>query len=215
MKIFDVSMAIHEEMAVYNNDPVKRPEFITLSDHVCGNVHGTKVAMDMHTGTHIDMPLHMIKEGSTLDTFDITTMLSPVKVFDLSHLEEPMITEADLLGLDIQEKDFIIFKTKNSFTEAFIKEFVYLERSGSLYLKSKKIKGVGIDALGIERAQKDHLSHIQLLEDGVVILEGLRLKEIEPGNYFLMALPLKIKHVEASPVRALLIQGDVGELAQA
>lgn len=90
--------------------------------------------------------------------------------------------------------------------EDFDFEFVYLDKSGALYLKEKEIVGVGIDALGIERSQPDHETHKILLEAGIVILEGLRLKDVEEGEYFLYAAPLKIKGAEAAPTRAVLIK---------
>ena len=76
-------------------------------------------------------------------------------------------------------------------------------RKGSLF-KGKEIKGVGIDALGIERNQTP--THKLLLGAGIIIIEGLRLKDVPEGEYFLIALPLKIKDVEAAPTRAILVE---------
>ena len=76
----------------------------------------------------------------------------------------------------------------------------------STILASRKIKGVGIDSLGIERNQPDHATHKILLGNGIHILEGLRLKNVKEGEYTLIAAPLNIKNVEASPVRALLVE---------
>ncbi|NDL67606.1 cyclase family protein [Anaerotalea alkaliphila] len=212
MKFYDVSMTIEEGMQVYKNKPEKQPRFANLANHPQNHLHETQLTMEMHCGTHIDMPLHMIPGGDVLDSFDIRTMLSRCKVFDMTGLAEPKITAEDLRGLEIREGDFLLFKTTNSLVETFVDDFVYLETSGAAYLKEKGIKGVGIDGLGIERAQKDHSTHIQLLEDGIVILEGLRLKEVPPGEYRLMALPLKIRSVEGAPVRAVLVEGDLLEL---
>ena len=68
--------------------------------------------------------------------------------------------------------------------------------------------GVGIDALGIERNQPGHPTHKILLGAGIVILEGLRLKGVPEGDYFLAAPPLKLNGYEAAPVRAALIKWD-------
>lgn len=205
MKIFDVSMNIYHDMPVYKNKDGKRPELIITQDFQNGDVHESRINMDMHTGTHIDAPLHMIKDGDTIANVDLNKVITKCKVFDLSYISDK-ITSDSLLDKDICKGDFIIFKTRNSYTEDFDFEFVYLEKSGAEYLKKKGIIGVGIDALGIERSQPGHETHKILLESGIVILEGLRLKDIDEGEYFLYAAPLKINGAEAAPSRALLIK---------
>jgi hypothetical protein len=65
-----------------------------------------------------------------------------------------------------------------------------------------------IDALGIERSQPNHDTHKILLGAEIVILEGLRLKEVEEGEYLLVAAPINVVGAEAAPVRAILI-GDL------
>jgi arylformamidase len=107
---------------------------------------------------------------------------------------------------DIQEDDFLLFKTKNSFKEEFINDFVFLSQDASAYLANKKIKGVGTDGLGIERSQEGHPTHKNLLSKNIVIIEGLRLKDVPEGTYQLICLPLKIDNVEASLARAILIK---------
>jgi arylformamidase len=81
-----------------------------------------------------------------------------------------------------------------------------LDKDAAKYLSMCKVKGVGTDGLGIERAQKNHETHKTLLKNGIVIIEGLRLKEIKEDTYSLIFLPLKIKGVEASLGRAVLIK---------
>ncbi|AIS52253.1 glucose-6-phosphate 1-dehydrogenase Zwf [Thermoanaerobacter kivui] len=135
----------------------------------------------------------------------LSKVITKCKVFDFTNIFDK-ITSEDLVNKNIQKGNFIIFKTRNSLVEDFDFEFVYLDKSGALYLKEKEIVGVGIDALGIERSQPDHETHKILLEAGIVILEGLRLKDVEEGEYFLYAAPLKIKGAEAAPTRAVLIK---------
>jgi arylformamidase len=209
MQIHDISMLIEPDMMVYKDASVKKPVFDVIGDHKTGIAHETNLTLNIHTGTHIDMPLHMIKDGKTLDTFDIRRMITPCKVFDLTYLENNVITADDIKDLSIQKDDFILFKTRNSFydkTQGFDYEFVYLDESGARLLKTLEINGVGIDTLGIERAQSNHMTHISLLEDDIIILEGLELKDIREGQYELIALPIKIKGVEGSFVRAVLIE---------
>lgn len=203
MKIYDISMEITEHMMVYKNKPEKKPKIQVMGDFTTGSSYESRISMDLHTGTHIDMPLHMIQAGDSLDTFDITKTITPCKVLDFTHVSSG-ITKEDLAVHSIHKDDFLLLKTKNSYVDFFDPNFIYLEKTGAVYLAERQIKGVGIDALGIERNQPEHETHIQLLKEGIVILEGLRLASIEAGDYFLYAVPLKIKGVEASPVRAFL-----------
>ena len=198
MKMYDVTLPIYEGMPVYKNKEEKQPEIKTLADHQSGHVYESRLCMDAHTGTHIDAPLHMIKDGNTIESIAIEDLVTDVHVFDLTHLKTN-ITEKDLQPLNINEGDFILFKTKNSFDKAFNFDFIYLEESGAKYLAEKRVKGVGIDGLGVERSQPDHPTHKQLFNSNIIIIEGLKLDEIEPGIYHMVAAPLKLAGIDAAP----------------
>lgn len=208
MKVYDISMQISENMMVYKDRPHKKPEIKVVSDFATSSVYETEIRLNMHTGTHMDRPLHIIEGGKNMDTFDLTRMLCKAKVLDLSGIENKYITKEDLEKFKIEEGDFLLLKTQNSYREdvAFDFSFVFLEESGARYLRDCKIDGVGIDALGIERSQEGHVTHKALLENDIIILEGLRLAKVEEGSYQLIALPLAIQGVEASLVKAILIE---------
>ena len=206
MKVYDISMKIFYEMPVYKRKESKRPALRVVSDFISGSVYETKLEMNMHTGTHIDRPLHIFQDGSTVDTLELSKVVTKCKVFDFKDVEGK-ISEEQLKQKNIEKDDFIILKTKNSFKDILESEFIYLDKDGAEYLKSKNIKGVGIDSLGIERNQPGHETHKILLGAGIVILEGLRLKEVEEGGYFLFAAPINVVGAEAAPVRAVLIDG--------
>jgi arylformamidase len=189
MKIYDISMKIFYEMPVYKGKDAKRPVINVESDFTSGSVFETKLEMNMHTGTHIDRSLHVLPGGSTVDTLDLGKVITKCKVFDFNNVEE-RISEEQLSQKNIEKDDFIILKTKNSFEDILEGEFIYLDRNGAEYLRSKNIKGVGIDSLGIERNQPRHETHKILLGAGIVILEGLRLKDVEEGEYLLAAASL-------------------------
>ena len=206
MKIYDISMEIHYEMPVYKNKDEKRPVIEVIRDFSKGSTYESRISMDMHTGTHIDSSLHMIENGATMDEFNIEKVVTICKVLDLTSAKD-RITKEDLVHKEINRNDFLLLKTANSFKEEFDFNFVFLEESGAKYLKELGIKGVGIDSLGIERSQAGHETHKILLQNDITIIEGLRLKHINEGEYLLCALPLKIKGVEAAPARAILIEG--------
>ncbi|KKQ11395.1 MAG: cyclase family protein [Candidatus Babeliales bacterium] len=204
-KVIDISWPINQNTVEYRNKGelnLKAVKNIQSDD-----VHQTHVSLDMHTGTHIDAPMHFSKDGNTVDSISFDHLISDCKVFDLTHVEEK-ISASDLQKLDIQENDIVLFKTKNSFFSAqgkFEPNFVYLDKTAAQYLVSKKIKTVGIDYLGVERAQPDHETHKIFFNANITIIEGLRLGDVNPGKYFLICLPVKFEGVEAALSRAVLL----------
>ncbi len=207
MKLIDISMKIFPNMMVYKNREEKKPIFKPIKTYENADFYESRLDFDLHTGTHVDAPLHMIEGGKTMEQMDLEGWHGEALVLDLTHVEGG-ISKSDLEDFTISENQIVLLKTKNSLTELFDPEFVYLDASGAAYLANCKIKGVGIDALGIERAQPDHETHRILFEANCFILEGIRLKEVVEGTYYLMALPLALEGVEASPVRAVLVDFD-------
>jgi arylformamidase len=198
-------MEIKHDMAVYKNKEEKRPMLEIVKDYSIGESFESKISMEMHTGTHVDAPLHMIEGGSTIENIDLNKVITPCRVIDFTNIENE-IRKEDLISKNIKQGEFILLKTRNSYSEEFDFNFVYLEKSGAEYLREKDIKGVGIDALGIERSQPAHETHRALLGSGIAVVEGLRLKDIYEGEYILFAVPLKIKGAEGAPARAVLVQ---------
>lgn len=202
--IYDISQAIHENMFVYKNKPEKKPVFQMTRAHKDGGVQESKVTLDVHTGTHLDAPRHMIKDGATIESMPLDGLIGPCRVLDLTAVENG-ISRKDLEKFDIQAGEVLLFKTKNSNIDDFSLDFIYLDTSGADLLAEIGIKGVGTDGLGIERSQPDHSTHHRLFEADIFIIEGLRLKEIKEGAYQLIALPLKLQGLDAAPLRAVLM----------
>ncbi|MDF2679039.1 MAG: cyclase family protein [Brevibacillus sp.] len=203
MKMYDVTGAVFEGMTVYKNKPEKQPRIKPVTN---GYVTESRIELDVHTGTHVDAPLHMVTDGETFETIALDKLVGNCKVLDLTHVED-RITRGDLESFDIGPDDFLLFKTKNSWDEAFSFEFVYLAKDGAEYLASIGVRGVGTDALGIERSQEGHPTHKALFTNQVIIIEGLRLKDVPQGEYFMVAAPLKLIGTDAAPARVLLFDG--------
>lgn len=204
MKIYDISMEIHPDMPVYKDLPSKKPTFKNVANFKDQSHYETDVTMNVHSGTHVDFNLHMIDGGDTSSEAKLDHYISEARVFDLSYVLET-ITKENLVNLAIHKNDFVIFKTRNSQDEGFNPNFVFVGESAANYLAEIGIKGVGIDALGIERSQTGHPTHKALMSKNIIILEGLRLANIRSGSYTLIALPLKLRGLDASPVRAILL----------
>jgi arylformamidase len=203
MRYLDISIPIQPGMMVYKNKPEKQPVFAVSNQLAQGGSYETTLTMNVHTGTHIDFPLHMQAGGQTSTSFDLSRLMTPVRVIDCGQVQ--VINEALLKTFSLKRGDFVLFKTRNSAHADFLDDFTYLDGSGAAYCVQLGLKGVGIDALGIERQQPAHVTHHTLMDAGIIILEGLRLADVQPGTYPMIALPLSIPHLDALPVRALLV----------
>ncbi len=200
----DVTMSISPSIMVYKNKEEKKPQFIVRATHEENGHHESSICMDLHTGTHIDMPKHMLKEGHTSDTFDLDSVNGTCVVVDFSGQPEHEVDDVFLARYSYEKGDIVIIKTKNSYDDTFNFEYDYLNARGAEYLKVQGVKAVGIDALGIERSVPGHPTHHILLGNGIYIIEGLSLAAVEPGRYEFLCVPLKISGVEGLPARAFL-----------
>lgn len=203
-RIYDISMTIEESMQVWKSYEHKKPVITNVQNHSQGKPHESQLNMNVHTGTHVDAPLHMIANGDTIETIPLERLVGPARVLDLTHLKG-LITKEDLVPFAIQRGERILFKTSSSFSEDFNVEFVFLREDGAQYLAEIGVGLVATDALGIERAQPEYPTHRTLMRNGVIIVEGLRLKEVEAGNYMLVIAPLKLTGIDAAPARAFLM----------
>ncbi|HEX7055783.1 MAG TPA: cyclase family protein [Bacilli bacterium] len=198
-------MTISPGMQVYKNKEEKRPVIQVMQDFSTASAYETRISMDAHTGTHLDAPLHMIAGGETIETIALEQLVGPARVLDLTEVSESIGRE-HLKRFAIQKDEWILCKTRNSFSEDFDFQFVYLNADGADYLAEIGVRGVGTDGLGIERAQPEHETHKTLMRRNILIVEGLRLKDVPAGNYFLVVAPLKLTGIEAAPARAFLLK---------
>lgn len=206
MKIFDISWPISTATTGYKDRHIVK--FEETRTFAKDGMRDSTMFLSSHTGTHVDAPAHFLKDGLSIDQIPLDRLVGDAVVLDLMHVVDG-ITRDDLVNKKIQKGDIVLFKTVNSLTPAtdkFTPHFIYLEASGAQYLTEIGVKAVGIDYLGIERSQKDHLTHTTLMHADVVIVEGLRLQFVAPGEYMFVCLPLNIIGLEAAPARAILIE---------
>lgn len=203
-RIIDISMTIEESMQVWKSYEAKKPRITNVQNHDEGKPHESLLTLNVHTGTHVDAPLHMLAGGATIESISLDRLVGPARVLDLTHLKG-FITKEDLLPFAIQRGERILLKTTSSLTEQFDLEFVFLREDGAQYLTEIGVGLVATDALGIERAQAEYPTHRTLMRNDIIIVEGLRLKDVPAGNYMLVIAPLKLTGIDASPARAFLI----------
>jgi arylformamidase len=173
------------------------------------NANVTRLSMGVHTGTHIDAPFHFEPNKATIDQLSLDVLIGPCRVFEIPEISKA-IGPSDLEKLDFDNHIRVLFKTRNSKLwkngeRVFKKDFVHMQLEGAKFLIDQSIKLVGIDYLSIENyGSLDHATHHLLLRNNVVILEGLDLSRVSPGDYELIALPLKLKGADGSPARVVL-----------
>jgi len=208
MKILDISWPLCKETVAYKDK--KKIAFEKEKKYDRDDIRFTRIRIGTHDGTHVDAPAHFIKDGKSVDKIPLSSVIGDCIVLDMTHVGEK-ITSEHLAKFPIEEGDIVLLKTTNSELEDmgnFNKGFVFLGDTGAHYLVEKKVKAVGIDYLGIERGQKDHPTHMELFKNNITVVEGLRLKTVTQGGYFLCCLPLDVIGLEAAPARAILIEGE-------
>ncbi len=202
MKIYDVSVGIYNGMPSYPGDPV--PDIKRASSMPESSSNLSLMCMSTHTGTHVDPPIHFVEGGYTVDEIPPDHLYGPALVVGLPGVD--VVTAAELEGV---KSDIILLKTKNSAlwnSGQFHTDYVYLDESAARWAIENKVKTVGIDYLSIGSFTGGAAVHRMLLGAGITVIEGLDFRKIEPGEYTLACLPLKIKGGDGAPARAFLIK---------
>lgn len=207
MRIYDVTVPISRELVVYPGDPpikLDRRRVIGKND---SKVNLTRLSFGSHTGTHVDPPFHFIEEGITVDKLPLEILMGRARVVEVNA---HCIDEDALREFDFTEDVRILFKTRNSYLwgeKKFVEDFVYISPRAARRLVEDGIKLVGIDYLSVEKfGYEEPETHLTLLGAGVVIVEGLDLREVEPGAYEMFCFPLKVKDGDGAPARVVLRQ---------
>lgn len=204
MKYYDISMRIHEEMPLPQHDLNLKPSLSHEAAPDARELPRSRLGIDLRTGTHLIAPILARPDGDSVDLMSPTCVLTTCRLVDLSTVEDE-IKETDLALFGIQAGEFILIKTRNSLEESEALE-VQLTPEAARYLARIGVKGVGVDALSLKKGHEREIIEL-LFERGCALLVGLRLKAVSYGGYRLIALPLSIEGAEASPVRALLLEG--------
>jgi arylformamidase len=154
----------------------------------------------------VDAPYHFRAEGITVDELPLEILMGKARVVETPVRDR--IRREDLESLDLRDDLRVLLKTRMSGqmrVPEFQEDFVHLTGDAAAYLAQAGIKLVGIDYLSVDRfGSTDFEAHHALLGAGVVIVEGLDLSEVEPGEYEMACLPLRIVGGDGSPARVVL-----------
>jgi arylformamidase len=207
MKIYDISRTISPEIAVWPGDQ-KFESRLMLKIAEDSSVNLSSILLSTHTGTHADAPYHYLSDGADIAALPLEKYLGPAVVVEIPHAAD-YITIEHVKALDFSRIKRILFKTKSSqiADSVWIDDIVYLGADTTEFLGKKGIQLIGLDGPSMDPVKSKTLdTHKMLARYGIVNLENLMLKDVPPGEYELIALPLKLKGLDASPVRAILIE---------
>lgn len=204
-KIIDISVTLHNNTAVYpGNPPVQIEQFQSST----GLSRNSKMVLGTHVGTHIDAPGHALEKGLDIDDLSLNLFIGPCRVLDLTHVKGA-ITVHDLQTKKLGRNERILFKTQNSRRgfETFYDDYVYLSAEAAQHIVDSGVILCGIDAWSVkQKGSQDNRPHTILLEKLIPIVEGLDLKHVIEGSYYLIVLPLKVQAPDGAPARAILLE---------
>jgi len=205
--IIDISVPLREGMIRWPGS-VPFNHTWTKSFKMSDGVNVSMISSDLHIGTHVDAPLHYVDGGTSVDQLELDVLCGTVQLIDISGATS---VTADLLaGAGIwPETERLLLKTNNSSfwqSDLFHTDYVALTRDAAKLLVEKGIRLFGVDYLSVQRYADPPDVHRILLENGVVLVEGLDLSSATPGSYEIICLPLRIVGAEGAPARVVLRQ---------
>jgi len=208
MQIIDITIPLTEFTPVWEGEEgITIQQSASIGDRSDYNV--SRCELGLHSGTHIDAPFHVYRDGKTTDAIPIEKMVGSVQVVEINE-NVPVINEQVLRGINIDLTiKKILLKTKNSNfwrreTVCFRRDYVGIDASAAEYFNAIEMELIGIDWFSISTYNDLLRPHQILLEKGVVLLENLDLRYVKPAVYQLFCLPLKIIGVDGSPARVIL-----------
>jgi arylformamidase len=202
----DVSVPLRTGMVHWpDNPPVRIERTMELERGDPATV--SSLSMGVHTGTHMDAPVHFERGGVGIDQMPLDATLGPARVIEI---QDPVsIKRAELERAGLQPGERVLFRTRNSErcwgTDDFIEDFVFISRDAAALLAECRVRTVGVDYLSVGGYREDgEETHHALLRAGIWLIEGLNLSPVRAGTYELVCLPLRIAGGDGAPARAVL-----------
>ena len=206
--LYDITVPTHPELPVWKDDnKAKIWQSARISQGDICNV--SNLRMGVHTGTHIDAPLHFIDGGKTTNEIPLHQLIGACFVVELEGRKE--ITAQGLAALEIPSGTTkLLIKTDNSdlwkdLSHPFYEDYCALTTDAAEWVRDVGISLIGIDYLSISLFKDPpEVVHQILLKAEIVIVEGLNLTDVPTGNYRLLCLPMKVEGVDGIPARVVL-----------
>ncbi len=210
MKIHDVTLTITPELVTWPGDPNVVLERVNKIEEGA-NANVSRMDMGVHTGTHVDAPVHFLPGQAGIETLDLNILVGPGRVIELPE-SVAVVDEIALSALDWSKPHTrVLFKTRNSqYWRAgdmtFHRDFVGINAAGAEFLVKQGVKLVGVDYLSVSPWKQSRPVHQTLLNNAVIIIEGLDLSAVSAGEYQLYCLPMKLGGSDGAPARVILVE---------
>ncbi len=205
MKLIDVTVPIDPNLATYpGNTPFSLEAIKRLARGDSSNV--STLHLSAHAGTHVDAPRHFFDDGGGVESLALEMLCGRTRVVELTTRKA--VTAEDLTGFDLREDVRLLLKTANSRlwgTPEFHEDFIGVTEGAARFLVDRGVKVVGVDYLSVEPYKTPGApAHHVLLGAGTIVIEGLNLRDVEPGSYEMFCLPLAVVGADGAPARVIL-----------
>ncbi|HVK71885.1 MAG TPA: cyclase family protein [Kofleriaceae bacterium] len=204
----DITVPIRPGMVHYPGDPGVELEQVKHLDR--GDPATVSLLrLGVHTGTHIDAPVHFLAGSAGVDALAIDALIGPARIIEVPDVE--ILTAKELEPHRIATGERILLRTRNSARswsgEDFVADYAHLGPSAARLLAERRVRMIGIDYLSIGRGDDGPEVHrilLRALGAGIVIVEGLDLTQVGPGDYDVVCLPIKIAGCDGAPARVVV-----------
>ncbi|HEY6213217.1 MAG TPA: cyclase family protein [Vicinamibacterales bacterium] len=205
LKLIDVTVPLDANLASYpGNTPFSLEAVKRIARGDSSNV--SSIHCSAHSGTHVDAPRHFFDAGGDADSLSLDMLVGRTRVIEVRS--RTGIAAEDLAAIDLSEDIRVLIKTSNSKLwgdPEFHKDYVGVTESGAKHLVDHGIKVVGVDYLSVEQFRFPGApAHHILLGAGTIVIEGLNLRDVEPGIYEMWCLPLRVVGSDGAPARVVL-----------
>ena len=201
--LWDITPTVSTASAVFPGDtPLSVRWNARTGEGAAANV--STICLTPHLGAHVDAPLHLKEEAPDVSALNLEVFVGPCRVIDLSDGGKTgPIQPEELSGKIIGER--VLIKTRRTVSHEWTPDFRSLSPEAVRLLMERGVCLIGLDVPSIDEAISESLpSHRLALMNGISVIENLDLQAVPAGLYELIALPLRLEGVEASPVRAVL-----------
>jgi len=205
MKLIDVSVPLDARLPVYpGNTPFTIEAVKRIAAGDSSNL--STLHLSAHSGTHVDAPRHFIDGGPGAESLSLDLLIGRTRVVEIASRKG--IGPDELGGSDFSEDIRVLLKTANSRlwgSRDFREDYVGLTEAGARFLVDHGVKVVGVDYLSVEVFRTPGApAHHVLLGGGTIIIEGLNLRDVDPGVYEMLCLPLPVVGCDGAPARVVL-----------
>jgi arylformamidase len=201
--VWDISPPISADTPPFPGDTVYAQRWVAEIGPGCP-VNVSAITLSPHLGAHADAPLHYARDASAIGQVELEPFLGRCRVIHAID-RGPLIKPEHLHHAADHLPPRVLVRTCVTAPTVWSAAFSAFAPETISWLAGLGVRLVGIDAQSVDPADSKTLdSHQQLLAHDMRVLENLVLNDVEPGDYELIALPLKLIGADASPVRAVL-----------